>query len=171
MAPKRKSFLLFALLLALLPQAAWARITVAFYSHELGSSFPHAFFTIEGTPEAGGAPVDVNFGFTAKAVTPAILFGPVAGVVEQVELGYIKSSDRKFALEVSDAQYAALLGVVERWRAIPGKSYDLNKRNCIHFVGAAAQAVGLTVTFEKKLIKKPRSFLEHVMRLNPGAVL
>lgn len=164
----RKTFLVFFLMLALLPQAAAARITVAFYSHELGSSFPHAFFTVQGTPEAGGAAIDTNYGFTAKSVSPAILFGPVVGVLEQVKPKYIASSDRKFALTVTDAQHAALMAVVEKWRAIPGKSYDLNTRNCIHFVGQAAQAVGLTVVFEKKLLKRPRSFLENIILLNPG---
>lgn len=155
-------------LLSSLPVQAQARITLAFYSHELGSSFPHAFFTISGTPEGGGAPVDTNFGFTAKSVTPTILFGPVVGVVEQVKPKYIDSSDRKFALTVSDAQYTAVMAVVAKWRAIPGKSYDLNTRNCIHFVGEAAQAAGLKVVFEKKLLKRPRSFLESIVRHNPG---
>lgn len=159
---------LLAVLLALLPAQLHARITVAFYSHELGSSFPHAFFTVNGTPEAGGGPVDTNFGFTAKSVTPTILFGPVVGIVEQVKPGYIENSDRKFAIVVTDAQYKALIAVVEKWRAIPGKSYNLNTRNCVHFVGEAAQAVGLKVVFDKKLIKRPRSFLENVIRLNPG---
>lgn len=161
-----KPLLLFLLLV--LPAQVHARITVAFYSHELGSSFPHTFFTVRGTPEAGGEPIDTNYGFTAKSVTPAILFGPVVGVLEQVKPNYIEGSDRKFAVTVTDAQYAALMAVVARWRAIPGKSYDLNKRNCIHFVGEAAQAVGLKVVFERKLLKRPRSFLENIIRLNPG---
>ncbi len=159
---------LLALLLLLLHAQIHAKITVAFYSHEFGSSFPHAFFTISGTPETGGTPVDTNFGFTAKSVTPAILMGSVVGVVEQVKPKYIASSNRQFALEVSDAQYAALMAVVAKWRAIPGKSYNLNARNCIHFVGEAAQAVGLNVVFEKKLLKRPRSFLESIVRLNPA---
>lgn len=154
--------------LALLPLPAQAQIVVSFYSHELGNSFPHAFLTIKGTPQAGGTPVDANYGFTAKSVTPAILWGPVYGIVESAKPGYIEHSDRKFMLTVTDAQYASLMALIEQWRELPGKSYDLNSRNCIHFVGQAAQLLGLKVEFDKKLLKRPRSFLENIMRLNPG---
>jgi hypothetical protein len=159
--------LLLTLLLVLLPHPAWAQIRVHFYSHELGTSFPHAFFVVEGRPQAGGAPVDANYGFTAKSVTPAILMGSVAGHVEAAKPDYVRRSDKRFSLSISDAQYAALMNVVSRWKAIPGKSYNLNSRNCIHFVGEAAIALGLNVVFDKALLKKPRSFLEHLVRLNP----
>jgi hypothetical protein len=169
MHAKGKSLLaLFLLLMVFLPPAASAQITVSFYSHELGTSFPHAFFTVHGTPQAGGPPVDANYGFTAKSVTPALLMGSVAGVVETAKPGYVASSDRKFSLRISDAQYDALMGVVTKWKTLPGKSYNLNTRNCIHFVGEAAQALGLKVIFDKTLLKKPRSFLEYVMKLNPS---
>jgi hypothetical protein len=154
--------------LALLPALAAAQITVSFYSHELGTSFPHAFFTLKGTPESGGTPVDTNFGFTARSVTPSILMGPVTGVVETVKPGYVKSSEPRFSLTINDAQYQALLGVVARWKAIPGKSYDLNHHNCVHFVGEAAMALGLKVDFPQALIKRPHSFLDYVIRLNPA---
>lgn len=154
--------------LALLPLPVHAQIVVSFYSHELGNSFPHAFLTIKGTPEAGGAPVDANYGFTAKSVTPAILWGPVYGIIESAKPGYIEHSDRKFALTVTDAQYVSLMALIDKWRGLPGKSYDLNSRNCIHFVGQAAELLGLRVTFDKKLLKRPRGFLENIMRLNPG---
>lgn len=169
MPAKFKSLLVVALVFFLqMPVQASAQVVVAFYSHELGSSFPHAFFTIKGKPVSGGPEVDTNFGFTAKSVTPAILMGSVVGVVESAEPGYVRNSDRKFALTVSDAQYSALMAFIEKWRSFPGKSYNLNRRNCIHFVGEAAQVLGLKVTFDKKLLKRPRSFLENVMRLNPG---
>lgn len=154
--------------LALLPLPARAQIVVSFYSHELGASFPHAFITIKGKPVGGGAAVDANYGFTAKSVTPAILMGPVYGVIESAKPGYIENSDRKFALTVTNTQYAALMALIEKWRELPGKSYDLNKRNCIHFVGQVAELLGLKVEFDKKLLKRPRSFLENIMRLNPG---
>jgi hypothetical protein len=160
--------LLLTLLLALLPSPALAQITVHFYSHELGTNFPHAFFVVEGRPQAGGPPVDANYGFTAKSVTPAILLGSVVGQVESAEPGFIRRSNRRFSLAISDAQYAALMTVVARWKAMPGKSYNLNSRNCVHFVGEAARALGLRVVFEKALLKKPRSFLDQVVRLNPS---
>lgn len=158
---------LFATLAALLATPATAAVTVSFYSHELGSSFPHAFFTVKGTLDRGGPPVDSNFGFTAQNVSPAILMGPVKGVVESVKPKYVESSDRRFSLTVDDAKYDALMAVVAKWKAIPGKSYDLGSRNCTHFVGEAARALGLVAPFEKALMKKPRSFLINVQKLNP----
>jgi hypothetical protein len=155
-------------LFALVSAPARADIAVTFYSHDLGSSFPHAFFTVKGTPDRGGAAVDTNFGFTAKSVSPAILMGSVVGEVESVKPSYIAKSDRRFSIRIDDARYDALMAVVAKWRAIPGKSYDLGTRNCVHFVGEAARAVGLTVAFDKKLMKKPKTFLLNVLRLNPG---
>ena len=161
-------FAITLLFLSLLPVSARAEITVAFYSHELGSSFPHAFIVLKGTPEAGGPPVDVNFGFTARSVTPAVLMGPVSGKIEAANPAYVRHSDLKFAFAISDQQYGQLMALVEKWRSLPGRSYDLNHRNCIHFVGDAAQLLGLKVMFDTTLIKRPRSFLENIIRLNPS---
>jgi hypothetical protein len=154
-------------LLALLPVQARAQVVVGFYSHELGSTFPHAFITLSGTPARGGTPLATNFGFTAKSVTPAILMGSVAGEVESLKPSYVASSDRQFAVTISDAQFDALLALVDKWRKLPGKSYNLNRRNCIHFVGEAAQVLGLKVVIDKKFVKKPRSFLLSLIALNP----
>lgn len=155
------------LALFLLPTPAAAQVVLSFYSHELGSSFPHAFVVLKGKTEEGRV-VDTNFGFTAKTLTPAILMGSVRGVVETSKPSYIASSDRQFSVQIDDRKYQDVLAVVERWRTRPGKSYNLNKSNCIHFVGEIAQAVGLKVVFEKALIKKPRSFLLSLVSLNPG---
>ena len=154
------------LALFLLPTPAAAQVVLSFYSHELGSSFPHAFVVLKGKTEEG-RDVDTNFGFTAKTLTPAILMGSVRGVVETSKPSYVASSDRQFSVQLDDRQFKDLLAVVERWRTRPGKSYNLNKSNCIHFVGEVAQAVGLKVVFEKALIKKPRSFLLSLVTLNP----
>ena len=153
------------LALFLLPTPAAAQVVLSFYSHELGSSFPHAFVALKGKTE--GRDVDTNYGFTAKTLTPAILMGSVRGVVETSKPSYIASSDRQFSVQLDDRQFKDVLAVVERWRTRPGKSYNLNKSNCIHFVGEVAQAVGLKVVFEKALIKKPRSFLLSLVSLNP----
>ena len=161
-------FTITLLALSLLPVPARAQITVAFYSHELDRRFlPHAFIVLKGTPLAGGPPVDVNFGFTARSVTPAVLMGPVFGNIEAAKPAYVRHSDLKFAFKISDQQYGQLMALVEKWRTLPGKSYDLNHRNCLHFVGEAAQVLGLKVMFDKSLIKRPRSFLENIIRLNP----
>ena len=160
---------LLALLLAGLHGPAWAAVDIAFYSRELGgNNFPHAFVALHGTVDSTGEAVDTSYGFTAKAVTPAILFGSVGGEVVVEGENQIARSDRKFALTLSDDQYRAAMAVVERWRAMPQPSYHMNRRNCVHFVGEIAQAIGLRVEFPRRLMKRPRSFLEHVISLNPA---
>lgn len=157
---------IFLLLLSLASPAA-AQVVVTFYSHELDDHFPHAFFTVKGRTVADGAVVDTNYGFTARSITPAILFGSVPGRIDIAKPGYVAHSDAHFEVTLSDAQYAALMAVVEKWRNAPGDSYNMNRANCVHFVAEAAEAVGLTVSFPKKLMKKPRSYLEEIRRLNP----
>lgn len=163
----RKLLILFIFVFAVPGQAA-AAVSVSFYSHSLGSSFPHALVVLSGKPDRGGAAVDANFGFTAKSVTPAVLMGPVAGVIEGATPKYIKSSDLQFTVTISDQQYDQLLALVDKWRNLPQKSYDLGKRNCVHFVGSVAELLGLKVSYDKKLMKKPKTFLLTIIGLNPG---
>jgi hypothetical protein len=157
--------ILFALLL-FLPAPVAAQVVATFYSHEFGDSFPHAFVVLKGKT-AEGTQVDTNYGFTAKAVTPAILFGSVPGRLDTAEAKYIAQSDAQFRVTITDAQYRAILAVVEKWRVRKSPSYNLNSGNCVHFIGETAQAAGLTVTFPKRLMKKPRSYLQEIARLNP----
>ncbi len=153
------------------PQAAWAEVVVTFYSHELGSSFPHAFFTVKGTIDATGEPVDDNFGFTAKSVTPAILMGSVAGRMDKVDAKYLNSSQRRFTLTINDDEYHRLTAFIQQWASYnPSKAYNLNRRNCVHFVMEAAAALGLKVNRNSRFFKKPRSFLDEVKGLNPSVV-
>jgi hypothetical protein len=42
----------------------------------------------------------------------------------------------------------------------------LNRANCIHFVGELARAAGLRVTFDRRLMRRPRSFLAAVREAN-----
>lgn len=154
------------LALLLMPTPAAAQVVISFYSHDLGSTFPHAFITLKGKTEDGQV-VDTNFGFTAKSVTPAILMGSVGGKIETSKPSYVASSDRQFSVKLDDRQYASVMALVEEWRTLPGKSYNLNKRNCIHFVGEVARLVGIKVVFEKDLLKKPKSFLLSLVALNP----
>lgn len=163
----RLSALLCALLLALLPTTARAEVVATFYSHDFDDYFPHAFFTLKGTVEASGEVVDSNFGFTAKSVTPALLFGSVEGMIETKEEKYISKSNPHFTLRLSDAQYATIVQHIENWRNTPGKSYNLGKRNCVHFVMETAALLGLAVNRESKLFKKPKSFVLEMMTLNP----
>ena len=164
----RLAALLAALLAVLVATPAAAAVEIAFYSRELGgNNFPHAFVSLRGTVDATGERVDTSYGFTARAISPAILFGSVAGEVLVEGPRQIARSDRQFAVILNDDQYRAVLGVVARWRNRPQPSYNLNRRNCVHFVGELAQAAGLRVEFVRGLMKKPRSFLQHVRSLNP----
>ncbi len=150
---------------------ALAAVTITFWSHELGNSFPHAFFTLRGTPDAGGVPVDVNYGFTAKSVSPKILMGTVAGRLDISKPGYIAGSDAQFSIPLSDAQYAEVLTLIAAWDEKTGDGrYNLNTRNCIHFVKEAARIVGLTGLDQPTLMKKPRSYLQAVAAANAGRV-
>jgi hypothetical protein len=164
----RFCFWLLALLLFGLPAPAAAAVEIAFYSRELrGDNFPHAFVVLRGGVDATGERVDTSYGFTAKAVTPALLFGSVAGEIVVEGERQIARSERQFALTLPDARYRAVMALVEEWRNRPQPSYNLNRRNCVHFVGALAEAAGLRVEYVQRLIKRPRSFLQHVRSLNP----
>ena len=92
----------------------------------------------------------------------------MAGEVIVEQARNIARSDRQFALTLTDAQYLAVEAVVARWRNRPQPSYDLNRRNCVHFVGEVAEAAGLRVEYSPGLMKKPRSFLVAVRALNPS---
>lgn len=166
--PWRRLALLAALLLSS-HAPAWAAVEIAFYSRELGgNNFPHAFVTLKGNVDATGEAVDTSLGFTAKALTPAILFGSVAGEVLVEGERQIARSDRQFAIMLSDERYAAVLAVVERWRTRRQPSYNLSRRNCIHFVAEIAEAAGLVVDYPRALMRRPRSYLQHVRTLNPA---
>jgi hypothetical protein len=148
---------------------AAAAVEIAFYSRELGGkNFPHAFVVLTGTVDATGERVDTSLGFTAHSVTPAILFGSVAGEVLVQREGQIALSERQFAVTLPDERYRAVLAVAESWRGRPQPSYNLNRANCVHFVAELARAAGLRVENAARLMKRPRSFLQHVRGLNPG---
>lgn len=161
----------FAVLLFLVALPAHAAVTITFWSHELGNHFPHAFFTLRGTLDAGGAPVDLNFGFTPKAMTPSILWGPVKGRIDIAKPAYISGSDAQFSLVLSDAQYADILRLVDEWDEAKGDgTYLMNTRNCVHFVREAARRAGLVTVDFPKLMKKPRSYLKALSDANAAQV-
>jgi len=152
---------LLALLLLLAAVPAAAAVHITFYSKELGASFPHAFITMSGTLDRTGERIEVDYGFTAKAVTPAILWGRVAGeVINDHGANYIKASDKHFSIALTDAEYDRVMATVARWKALKQPSYDLDTQNCIHFVADVAANLGMRAETPKKLMKKPRSYLE-----------
>jgi hypothetical protein len=154
-------------LLALGASPAFASVTITFYSKELGASFPHAFVTMHGTLDRTGERIDKDYGFTAKAVTPAILMGRVGGeVISDHGANYIKGSDKHFSLVLTDSEYDGLMATIGRWRAWPQPSYDLGTHNCIHFVAELAGSLGMKATVPKNLTRKPRSFLLYLTAEN-----
>jgi hypothetical protein len=153
------------LLFAAAPAAA--AVEISFYSHELGSSFPHAFVVLKGTLDRDGRRIDEDYGFTAKAVTPAILMGRVGGKIDSTAgPSYVGESDRQFTLTISDAEYDRVMATVAAWRDAKQPSYDLNSHNCVHFVAEIAGAIGMKAETPKKLMKKPRSYILSLVAAN-----
>lgn len=163
--------LLAAALLALAAAPAWAAVSITFYSKELGASFPHAFVIVEGNLDRGGPRIEEDYGFTAKAISPAILWGKVSGeVITDHTISYVKGSDRHFTVSLSDSEYDRAMATVARWRSARQPSYDLDKHNCVHFVAEIAASVGLAAD-TSRLMKKPRSFLEALTESNRARLL
>jgi len=160
-----------ALLCLLVHAQAAAAVEIAFYSREMSRRhFPHAFVRVRGTPDAGGGPLDATYGFTARSISPAILLGSVSGEVREEPASDVGRSQLQFSVTANDAQYEAMLATVERWRTRRQPSYNLDRRNCVHFVAEIARALGLRTEGAERLMKRPRAFLEHVGRLNPGLI-
>ena len=148
------------MLVAAWPSRRPAAVTITFYSKELGTTFPHAFVTLNGTLDRSGERIEVDYGFTAKSVTPGhpvrsgrrarsspITAPPTSGPATSIS-----------RLTLSDAEYDRVMASVARWRALPQPSYDLDKRNCVHFVADIAAGLGMRADIPKKLMKKPRSY-------------
>lgn len=152
------------------PAVVEAAVEIAFYSHEFGSNFPHAFITLSGRDDRTGAIIDANYGFSATDITPAILLGSVKGAVfsrdPKREASYIAASDRHFSFTLTDAEFSAVMAAVGKWRALKQPSYNLNRQNCVHFVADMAAVLGMRADTPKALMKKPRSYVESLTRAN-----
>jgi hypothetical protein len=157
----RLALIILALLLPLSP--AQADVLARFYSRDFGSVFPHTFFEVEGP----GVPKK-NFGFTAKTVTPAILMGPVAGKIIEMQPGYVAKSRLHFTIRLSDEQYRKLMGTVAKWSSQKQPSYDLYKANCVSFIRDALHTLAIKTNPNTRFLGKPKSFLTEVQTLNPA---
>lgn len=160
-----------AVLLAvtLVATPAWADVRLTFWSRDTSSYFPHAFVTLKGTVDATGEVVDTSYGFTLNSISPVALFTSVGSHIDITNKTYMLGSDAQFQVRISDAQYAAIKAQVADWGA-PDVRWNLNKRNCVHFVAEIARRAGLTVVEDKRLMKKPKSFTLSLIPLNPGRV-
>lgn len=165
-----------ALLLALLSAGSPARaaVTIDFYTHDfnlvgrgLNTYFPHGFVILRGSSD-DGAPVNANYGFTARNIFINIMWEKVTGELDPSPLppGYVEGANRRFSFVLTEAQYRAVLAVVERWKNWPQPSYDIDARNCVIFVKEIAQAVGLQVSDDKKFVRAPQEFLLDVAQRN-----
>jgi hypothetical protein len=159
---------LFAALLLPLPAAAQVMLSFqSFNGSMFGGRFPHTFVVLEGTLDATGAKVFENYGYSAKTVSPAVLSGPVEAIVMSEKAKYVTSTNRHFTVPISDATYWAIRAEVAKWRDAPGKTYRLDENNCIHFVGRIAELAGIRVDYPKKLIRRPKAWLNHIAAINP----
>ncbi|MEO9468224.1 hypothetical protein [Parasphingorhabdus sp.] len=159
----------FLALACLVASPVAAQVDVTFYSHDFGKNFPHAFFVLKGQLE-NGETVDTSYGFTAVNVSPGILWGSVKGKVETPKLKYVAKSNAHFTVTIDDNKYRELIGLVEKWRTMPQKSYNLGKRNCVHFASEAIALLGYKFNSKTKNWKKPKSFMLEVLAMNPGLV-
>ncbi len=76
-------------------------------------------------------------------------------------------ANRHFEMIVDDETFARVQAEIAVWRDLPGKAYNLNRRNCVHFVAEMAQLVGLTADDPGEMKKKPKAYLNHLIELNP----
>lgn len=167
---KRLLLHFFALFALVWSGPALADVKIHFHSFN-GSLFvgryPHTFIVLEGTLKSNGRRVNENYGFSAREVTPAILNGPVEHMVLKETARNIKKTNRHFTMTISDAQYYRIVREVRKWQKMPGKYYDLEKRNCIHFVGKMAQILGLKVGYPSSMLRRPKQWLNYIVKLNP----
>jgi hypothetical protein len=169
----RRGLAAIALFLAIaLP--ARAAVTMDFYSHEFAlvarggnTYFPHGFALLSGTLE-DGTPVSANLGFTARNIFINVLWEKITGEMDPTPLptGYVEGAERRFSLTLTDAQYRAVLAVADKWRNWPQPSYDIDEHNCVIFVKELAEAVGLSVSADKKFVRDPIGFLKDVAMRN-----
>ncbi|MEO1488116.1 MAG: hypothetical protein AAFR88_01590 [Pseudomonadota bacterium] len=162
----------FALLIMLLWSGpAMAEVQIHFHSFNgnvFWGRYPHTFIVLEGTLEETGEVVNENYGFSARRVSPAILSGPVEHMVLAESQKNVRKTNRHFSLTLTDREYIRVVQLVRSWQDAPGKFYDLEKRNCIHFVGEIARLLGLKVSYPKDMLRRPKRWLNYITSINPG---
>jgi len=167
---RRLSLRLFLVAAALVAWTVPAHAEIKVHFHSFSGSFlgryPHAFVVFEGTLGNGDV-VNENYGFSAKTAGPNVLMGPTTHIVMTEKPKYIRTTNRHFTLNVSDAIYRRMKAEVIAWRDAPGKFYDLDERNCIHFVARIAELGGVKVDFPEDLLRKPKEWFNHIAQLNP----
>jgi hypothetical protein len=149
---------------------ALAEVKIHFHSFNgsvLFGRYPHAFIVLEGTLNENGKVVNENYGFSARTVSTAILSGPVEHMVLAEKPEHVRKTNRHFSISLTDQQYYRIVAEVRAWQDAPGKYYDLENRNCIHFVGRMAELLGLKVEYPDNMLRRPKKWLNHIIGLNP----
>ena len=172
MTPAMPRFLIrfFALLALVWSGPALADVQLHFHSFNgsvLVGRYPHTFIAMDGELESTGQAINENYGFTAKSVSTRILSGPVEHDIMIEDAKYLRKTNRHFTMTITDAQYHRIVAEMRKWRDAPGKYYSLDDRNCIHFVGAIAQIVGLKVDYPENMLRRPKKWLNHITAINP----
>jgi hypothetical protein len=153
-----------------LAMPARAEVQVTFHSFNgslLIGRYPHTFVAFDGTLDETGETIHENYGFSAKTAGPNVLLGPAAHGIFTEKEKYLRTTNRHFTITVPDAVYKRMKQEVAAWRDAPGKYYEIDTRNCIHFVGRLAELGGLRVEYPRELVRKPKQWLNHVASLNP----
>lgn len=169
----RRIFAFIALLAGLLAAApAWAAVTLSFHSFNgsmFGGRYPHAFIVMAGTLDSTGQAVNENYGYTAVTAGPSVLMGKVRGTINVEQPRYIATTNRHFTMTITDAQYHAIVAEVATWRDGPAqKRYSLDHHNCVHFIARIAQMVGFDLPVPQKLVRKPRAYLNLLVKTYPA---
>lgn len=166
----RLAALLAAIFAMVFAAPAMAAVTVYFHSFNgsvLWGRYPHAFVVFDGTLDGNGQRVHENFGFSAKYTSQAITNGPAEHEIIVEDEDTIPDTNRHFSVTITDEQYQRLRAEIERWRNHPGRYYDLDERNCIHFVANLAQMLGLKADVPEDMLRRPKKWLNYVTRNNP----
>ena len=113
-----------------------------------------------------GKPVEESYGFTAKTITPALLWGPVPGRIDLTTKGYMAASNKLWSVIVPDEAYPRLKALVQRYAVKPGSIYRMNERNCVHFVAEAASVIGMRLPDGHGMMKRPTSYMMAIAAAN-----
>lgn len=148
---------------------SWAAVRLGFHTREDGL-LAHAFVVLRGSLDSTGEAVDYNVGFTPLAISPMVLVGPVKGEVTTNDAQYVRRSREHFYVTLTDEEYFKVLNRVQEWKRKSQPSFDLDHRNCVHFVADIAEVVGLQAALPVELTRKPRVYLAQVRERNQSLI-
>jgi len=151
---------------------AFAQVSLGFYAH--GSSapndkrmhLPHAVIRLYGVIPDTRATLDEHYEF--QPALPPVSLLPVNTPGTLVTNPGPPNSNEYFEIPLSDETYAKIANLIAYWRSPKGSTYNLYKRNCVDFVAAVAEAVGLDVP--PNFRTKPAKFMEDLTRRNAATL-